>query len=55
MTKIKDEEDKTANRTVYNRARRRHLNCPICPPNQGENASGKRRPRSDKHKNHRIT
>jgi hypothetical protein len=53
MAKLKDEEDQTANRTVYNRARRRHLNCAFCPPNQGENASGKRHPRADEYKTHR--
>jgi hypothetical protein len=42
-----------SNRTVVNRENRVHLNCPICPPNQGENASGKRRPRSDKYKSSR--
>ena len=47
------QKKRTTNRTVLNKLNRVHLNCPHCPPNQGENASGKRRPRPDKHKNHR--
>ena len=31
------EAKRTSNPTVYNRARRRELSCPLCPPNRGEN------------------
>ena len=41
------------NKTVVNKADRVHLNCAFCPPNQGENASGKRIPRTDKYKSKR--
>jgi hypothetical protein len=47
------EAKRTTNSSVLNKLNREHLNCAHCPPNRGENASGKRRPRPDKHKDHR--
>ncbi len=35
------------------REKRQEIHCGFCPYNKGDNALGKRRPRSDKHKNHR--
>ena len=41
------------NRTVVNRETRQDLKCSYCPPNRGENAFGKRRPRPDSYKSDR--
>ena len=41
------------NRTAVNRENQQRLKCPYCPPNQGDNAFGKRRPHADKYKSRR--
>ena len=51
MASYKKAMDATDNKTVYRKILRNACGCGFCPVHDGENR--KRRPKSDKHKNHR--